>query len=138
MILGLNHVGIVVESIDQTLQTWKLAFGAEELGRKSFPELGQTSCMVRIGTALLELMEPIGTKGVVPKFLAEHGQGLHHISLLSDDVEQECARIRQQGTRVLGDPSGDLRVIFTHPKDTSGVICEITDIPFQAEHTAQS
>lgn len=133
MITGLNHIGIVVESIDRTIETLESIFGAKELDRKSFPELGQTSCMVQIGDSLLELMEPIGTKGVVPKFLAEHGQGLHHISLLSDDVKQEYLTIAEKGIRVLGDPDSKLRVVFTHPKDTNGVIYEVTDIPFQKD-----
>lgn len=131
MITGLNHIGIVVESIDRTIEKLEMIFGAKELDRKSFPELGQTSCMVQIGDGLLELMEPIGTKGVVPKFLEEHGQGLHHISLLSDDVKQEYLSIAEKGVRVLGDPDSELRVVFTHPKDTSGIIYEVTDIPFQ-------
>ncbi len=133
MITGLNHIGIVVESIDRTIETLESIFGAKELDRKSFPELGQTSCMVQIGDSLLELMEPIGTKGVVPKFLADHGQGLHHISLLSDDVKQEYLTIAEKGIRVLGDPDSKLRVVFTHPKDTNGVIYEVTDIPFQKD-----
>lgn len=133
MIKGLNHIGIVVENIDQTVQTLESIFGAKELDRKSFPELGQTSCMVQLGNCLLELMEPIGTKGVVPKFLADHGQGLHHISLLSDNVQQEHLAITAKGVRMLGDPDSELRVVFTHPKDTNGIIYEITDIPFQAE-----
>lgn len=133
MIIGVNHIGIAVESIDRTVQTLELIFGAKELDRKSFPELGQTSCMVQIGDSLLELMEPVGTKGVVPKFLAEHGQGLHHISLLSDDLKQEYLTIAERGVRVLGDPDSELRVVFTHPKDTNGVIYEVTDIPFQKD-----
>lgn len=129
MITGLNHIGIAVESIDQTMHILEI-FGARELGWKTYPELGQTSCMVQIGDSLLELMEPIGTQGVVPKFLATHGQGLHHISLLTDDLVQEAASIAERGIRVLGNPNGELRVVFTHPKDTKGVVYELTDIPF--------
>ena len=92
MILGLNHIGIAVESIDQTLRVLSEAFGAQELDRKSYPELGQTSCMGQLKDSLLELMEPIGTQGVVPKFLAVHGQGLHHVSLLTDGLAQLLSR----------------------------------------------
>lgn len=129
MITGVNHIGIAVESIEQTMQALA-SFGAQELDRKAYPELGQTSCMVRIGDGLLELMEPIGTQGVVPKFLASHGQGLHHISLLTDDLAREAAALAGRGIRVLGNPNGESRVVFTHPKDTNGVIYELTDIPF--------
>ena len=69
MIKELNHIGIVVESIDATMQTLTSIFGAKELDRKAFPDLGQTSSMVQLGNILLEIMEPIGTEGVVPKYL---------------------------------------------------------------------
>ena len=54
MFLGMNHVGLVVKSIDETLEVLKL-FGAEEKGRKTIPERGQTSCMVRLGSGMFEL-----------------------------------------------------------------------------------
>lgn len=133
MIKELNHIGIVVESIDATMQTLTSIFGAKELDRKAFPDLGQTSYMVQLGNILLEIMEPIGTEGVVPKYLKQHGQGLHHISLLSENVHQEYLSIAEKGVRILGDSEGELHVIFTHPKDTNGVIFEITDIPFHKE-----
>lgn len=131
MITGLNHIGIVVDNIDRTILTLEMLFGARELERNAFPELGQTSCMVQLGNSLLELMEPIGDQGVVSKFLATRGQGLHHISLLTDDLDGEAAAIKKRGVRILGDLNGKLRVVFTHPKDTNGVIYELTDMPFR-------
>jgi methylmalonyl-CoA/ethylmalonyl-CoA epimerase len=129
MINGINHIGLAVASIDEALAVLVSVFGARELGRKAFPELGKVSCMVRVGDGLFELMEPIGETGVVPKFLREHGQGLHHVSLLADDLNAVCAALREQGLRVLGSPQDG--TVFTHPKETSSVIYEITDTPFQ-------
>lgn len=131
MIKGVNHVGIIVRSIDETLECLSGAFGAVELNRRSFPELGQTSCIVQLGNSQLELMEPCGERGVVPKFLAEHGPGLHHVSLLSDDLDGDYRHCVQRGLKMLGEPGGELRVVFTHPKSTGGVIYELTDLPFQ-------
>ncbi len=133
MILGINHVGIVVKSIDETMDVLSRAFGAVELSRKTIPERGQTSCIVRLGTGMLELMEPYGDIGVVPKFLAEKGPGLHHISLLSDDVDTECTAAAEKGIRILGTPENPDRVVFTHPKTTCGVLYELTDKPFSLE-----
>ena len=69
MFKGINHVGIVVKSIDETLGFLTEAFGAEEIHRVEFPDLKQTSCIVRIGDGQFELMEPLGPDGVVGKFL---------------------------------------------------------------------
>ena len=90
MITGINHVGLVVKNIDETLHLLTSLFGAREIGRRAYPDLGQTSCLVAIGDSKYELMEPTGTEGVVPKFLAKYGEGFHHISLLSDNLNADC------------------------------------------------
>lgn len=130
MFLGINHVGLVVKSIDETLDVLKL-FGAQEKGRKTIPERGQTSCMVQLGSGMFELMEPYGDTGVVPKFLAEHGQGIHHVSLLCDNITTEIGRLSENGVRILGTPDNPDHVVFTHPKSTGGVLYELTDKPFE-------
>ena len=122
MITGINHVGMVVKNIDETLKLLSALFGAKEIGRKSFPELGQTSCLVSIGNSKYELMEPIGTEGVVPKFLAKYGEGFHHISLLSDNLAADCDNMEKQGVKMLGRSA---EIAFTHPKYTGGILYEI-------------
>ena len=75
MIKGIHHVGFVVRSIDDVLEFLKRAYGAKEIERQRFPELGQVSSLVQIGDGKLELMEPLGNVGVVPKFLETKGEG---------------------------------------------------------------
>jgi methylmalonyl-CoA epimerase len=125
MITGVNHIGLVVKSIDETLERWALQFGAREIGRREFPDLGQTSALVGIGESRFELMEPLGTEGVVPSFLEKHGEGLHHISLHSDDFHEDCGRLEQTGVRTIGIPGEP--VMFTHPRTTNGVVFEIME-----------
>jgi methylmalonyl-CoA epimerase len=125
MITGVNHIGLVVKSIDETLQKWAVQFGAHEIGRREFPALGQTSALVGIGESRFELMEPLGTEGVVPSFLEKHGEGLHHISLHSDDFHEDRDRLEQTGVRIIGVPGEP--VMFTHPRTTNGVVFEIME-----------
>lgn len=123
MIKKVNHIGFAVRSIDDTLKMLEKAFGAKELGRMEYPAMGQVSCLVAVGSSRYELMEPIGDKGVVPKFLANHGEGFHHISLLTDDLDQECADMEVAGITITA-KMGD--TFFTHPKSTGGIVYEVT------------
>lgn len=123
LIKRINHVGFAVRSIDETLRQLKAAFGAEEVERRAFPELGQTSCIVRIGASCYELMEPCGEGGVVSKFLAKRGEGFHHVSLLSDDLAADTAAVEQAGVQVV---SKLPNAIFTDPRSSGGVLYEIT------------
>jgi methylmalonyl-CoA/ethylmalonyl-CoA epimerase len=135
MIKGLYHIGVVVRSIDETMSVLEKAFGAVESGeggRKTFPEIGQTSALVRIGDFEIELMEPYGdVQGACSKFLEKRGEGLHHISLISDNLDADDEHLASVGIHVLGkapkDYEGD-RVMFTHPKETGSIVFEITQL----------
>lgn len=124
MIKKVNHIGFVVRSIDAYLDMLKKNFGAVELGRKSYPAMGQTSCLVAIGESRYELMEPLGDQGVVPKYLATHGEGFHHISLLTDDLAAECDAMEAGGAKIVAKVED---TAFTHPKSTGGIVYEVTD-----------
>jgi methylmalonyl-CoA/ethylmalonyl-CoA epimerase len=128
MIKGINHVGIVVKSIDDTVTFMKEAFGAEEIKRIEFPQLKQISAVVKLGNDCFELMEPTGPDGTVGKFLETRGGGLHHISLLCDDVQKVCEEFEAKGMTVIGkmfdQPS---KMAFLHPKSGKGILYELAE-----------
>lgn len=123
MIKKVNHIGFAVHSIDDTMEMLRKNFDAKELGRMEYPAMGQVSCLVAIGESRYELMEPIGDKGVVPKYLAAHGEGFHHISLLTDDLDGEQEKMEAAGTIITARMSD---TFFTHPKSTGGIVYEVT------------
>lgn len=125
MITGINHIGIVVNSIDETLKLWRAIMGATELGRAHYANLGQISAMVRVGDSYFELMEPLGEDGVIPDFLKKHGEGIHHVSIHSDNLPEDKAVFELQNVRVLGNE--DDPVVFTHPKTSTGIVFEMTE-----------
>lgn len=130
MIKGLNHIGIAVKNIDETMKILSQAFGAKEIKRKTFADLGQTSAIIQMGDFKIELMEPYGEKGVVPNFLNKRGEGLHHISVITDDIDAEDGHLAKNGINVLSKaPKGIKadRVMFTHPKETNGIVFEIVE-----------
>lgn len=127
MLKKLKHVGIAVKSIDETMERWSKQFGAVEVReRKTFEPIGQTSTLVQIGDTFIELMEPWGTEeSTISKFLANNGEGFHHLSWLTDDVKAEGEHLTETGVKVLGQGQP---VIFTHPKSTGGLVFEITEM----------
>ena len=133
MIKGINHVGIVVKNIDEVLSLLREAFGAEEIQRMEIAPMKQISSIVKVGDSCFELMEPTAPDGPAGGFLEAKGGGLHHISLLCDDVEVLCNKLESQGLRVTGKIlEGPFRVAFLHPKSAKGVLYELTDTPLLA------
>ena len=134
MVKGINHVGIVVRNIDEVLSLLREAFGAEEIQRMEIPMMKQISSIVRIGDGCFELMEPTAPDGPAGSFLEAKGGGLHHVSLLCEDVEGLCEMLESQGLKVVGKVlEGPFRVAFLHPKSGKGVLYELTDIPSSAD-----
>lgn len=130
MVTGINHLGIVVKSIDETLAFLRAAFGAEEIERIEFPELKQISCIVRIGDGNLELMEPTASDGTAGKFLESKGGGLHHVSLLCDDVQALCQELEGKGLKVIGKMfENSPKLAFLHPKSGKGILYELAEKP---------
>ena len=129
MFVGFNHVGIAVENVDSMVAILSAAFGAKEYDRREIPEAGQISSLVMIGKGEVEIMAPFGDKaGTVGKFLETHGPGLHHISLKTDDFDNDCASLEAQGIKVFGKTVMDGRKIaFAHPKSTGGILYEILE-----------
>ena len=65
MIKGINHLGIVVENIDEVVNFLRETFGAQEISRIELPALKQVSATVQIGDGCFELVGHIIDK-IVP------------------------------------------------------------------------
>ena len=127
MIKKIKHVGVATNSIDETMKLWKEAFGAEVLKRDPFEMMGQESALVKIGESYVELMQPLegADKSTVRKYLETHGEGVHHLSLLSDNLAEDLETLKSQGVKILGEGAP---VVFTHPKTSLGIVYEITEM----------
>jgi len=128
MIKGIDHLGIAVENIDEVLAVLREAFGADELARKEYPQLQQISSIVSIRGGNLELMEPTGADGPVGQFMKNSRGGLHHFSVLCDDLEALVSDLEKKGFKIIGKMfEGPDRVAFIHPKSAKGLLIELTD-----------
>ena len=130
MIKGINHVGIVVSEIDDVLAFLEKTFGAREVKRVEFPLLKQISSIVQIGDGRFELMAPTAPDGAVGRFLESRGGGLHHVSLLCDDLQATCDRLETRGLQVIGKMfDSSPRIAFLHPKSAKGILFELAEAP---------
>lgn len=124
MVTAINHIGLCVHSIDETVRQWTEAFGITVLKeKKAFPG-GQVSCLISLGGTPVELMEPNG-EGTVRKYLDTHGEGLHHISLKVEDVEADCRRFEDAGMSLIRFP--EMKSAFIKPKGNHGLLCEVSE-----------
>ena len=124
----IDHLGIAVKSLASAKAVY------EKLGLQVSPEEVVEAervrlVMVPVGESRLELLEPTSGDSVIAKFLARHGEGLHHVCLRVPDLSAAVARLKQDGIRLVSNETkigaGGHRYIFIHPNSAGGVLLEL-------------
>lgn len=129
MIKKVDHIGIAVRSIQKTLDFYRETLGLELAHTEAEPEQRVLVAFLPAGEAEVELLEPIDEEGPVARFLAQRGEGVHHICFEVEDIEKVLEVLSQQGVELI-DPvprigTGGKRIAFIHPRSTSGVLIEL-------------
>jgi len=86
------------------------------------------SCaFARSGNLQIELLQPLGTGGVVAEFLARFGPGPHHLGIRVDGLE---AAVEAAGVPVaMSADFGSLRLAFLDTLDDLGLYLELLEDP---------
>ncbi|MBF0530228.1 MAG: VOC family protein, partial [Deltaproteobacteria bacterium] len=101
----------VVKNLEQTAENyWKilgigpwaifewappLVFDRKYHGHASWAK--ERIALVQVGGVQLELVEPVEGESIYQDWLDQHGEGLHHMNFLVDDVDETVATLAQQG-----------------------------------------
>ena len=128
MIKRIDHISVVVKSIDETMGALADLFGLKPSRSEVLPDQGVKAILIPVGDGEIELVEPIDPESGVAKFLERRGEGLHHICLEVDNVDEELKSLAAKGVELI-DKEGRRglagRVGFLHPRATKGVLIEL-------------
>ena len=130
--MGIDHVAIAVDDLDEAARTYKDALGADSIEYETVESEGVRVAIIRMANGQIELMQPTGDSSPIKKFLEKRGAGLHHIALRTQDIHGEVGRMKDAGVRFLGQVrpgSEGTMVTFVHPKSLCGVLAELCSHP---------
>jgi methylmalonyl-CoA/ethylmalonyl-CoA epimerase len=129
MINHIDHIGIAVRSLDETVPVYEKALGLRCEHREEVPSQKVRTAFFEVGGVHLELLEPMAPDSPIAKFIAERGEGIHHIAFRTDDIVAQLAQAAGAGVRLINekpfDGAGGKLVAFLHPKSTHGVLTEL-------------
>jgi methylmalonyl-CoA/ethylmalonyl-CoA epimerase len=129
MINHIDHLGIAVRSLDETVPVYEKALGLRCERREEVPSQKVRTAFFDVGGVHLELLEPTAPDSPVAKFIADRGEGIHHIAFRTDDIVAQLAQASASGVRLIHETpvpgAGDKLVAFLHPKSTHGVLTEL-------------
>jgi methylmalonyl-CoA/ethylmalonyl-CoA epimerase len=104
-IMIIDHVGIVVKSLEKGIEDWQTIFGYQQMTEMvvNTRQKVKVVFMSKNNSLPVKLLEP--TDESSPVFaLARKGGGLHHLCFKCDDMGTELIRFKEQNLRILADP----------------------------------
>ncbi len=128
MFTHIDHIGVVVNSIDDALATWRDTLGFALLERKTVPEHGVEVAFIDAGNGTVEFLSPLDPASGTARSLASRGEGPHHICFAVEDIGAALAELKRQGVRLIDEtPRQGVHglVAFVHPKAANGVMIEL-------------
>ncbi len=130
---NLDHVAIAVHDLDAALDEYLRLYGVTALHRERVEEQGVEEAMVAVGGSFIQLLQPLSPETPVGRFLAQKGEGLHHIALAVDDIEAALEHLESEGARLIDETprvgGRGARIAFVHPKQTTGTLIELVEPP---------
>jgi methylmalonyl-CoA epimerase len=126
----IDHIAVVVESLDAALATYEEALGMTASQVETIAEQDVKIAFLPTGDSEIELLEPINADSGIARYLAKRGEGFHHICLEVDDLGQTLAELRERGIQLINETPqrGAYGMIaFIHPKGANGVLIELLE-----------
>jgi catechol 2,3-dioxygenase-like lactoylglutathione lyase family enzyme len=124
-LLGLDHIGVVVRDIDETVaRAGETVDGRPVGGRFVSDEIDLQ--VLLCGESTLELIEVRAAGFGMPKLADGETAVIGHFGIEVDDVEDTKAELTRRGVALEGEvETDDVHFIFTAPQTTFGVTLQL-------------
>jgi methylmalonyl-CoA/ethylmalonyl-CoA epimerase len=124
----IEHIGIAVNSIDEARKYYEEVLGLECYAVEEVADQKVKTAFFMIGQTKIELLESTDPEGPIGKFLANKGQGIHHLAFAFEDVSSALLEAGDKGINLIDKTprkgAEGLQIGFLHPKSTLGVLTE--------------
>ena len=130
-ILGIEHLGIAVDSIDKAAPFWKHILSISHRSTENVIDQGVVTDIYDTGQGKVELLEALGEDSPIAKFLDKRGPGIHHVCFEVIDINSAINELKENNINVLSDEptigAEGYKVVFIHPKSTGGILVELAE-----------
>jgi methylmalonyl-CoA epimerase len=125
----IDHVAIAVNDLEAAIAYYRDTYGCEVEHREVVEKDGVEEVLLRVADSYIQLLTPSRDDSTVAKFLANKGEGLHHIGYRVDSCAEALQSVKAHGHRVLDEVprpgSRGTTVAFVHPKTAFGTLIEL-------------
>jgi len=127
--LKVEHIGIAVRDLRLSIPLFEKLLNTPCYKTEVVTGEQVNTAFFRQGETKIELLEGLDPDGVIARYIAKKGEGMHHIAFEVEDLQAEMKRLVGEGFTLLNDTprqGADNKLIcFLHPRGTSGVLIEL-------------
>ncbi len=128
--MRIDHVAIAVNNVEEALKTFEKVLKVDKKEVMVVEHEKVKLAMLQLEDTRIELLEPLTDDSPISKFLKEKGEGIHHISICTDTLEQDVDNASKNGLKIIGGirtGSYGRKITFIHPKTLHGVLMELCE-----------
>jgi methylmalonyl-CoA/ethylmalonyl-CoA epimerase len=128
--MRIDHIAIAVNSVQEALMNFEKILLIDKVDIEEVHTEKVKVAILRLEDTRIELMEPTADDSPVKKFLVDRGEGIHHIAITADNIEDDVKRAAANGIRMIGNlrtGSYGRKITFIHPKSLNGVLTEFCE-----------
>ena len=132
MFKKIDHIGIAVNSLEDTLDMYKRVYGLDAIKIVTHEDIKVKIALIALGDVLIELLQPTEPgAGRIGQFLEEKGEGFNHIALRVENIDHTMEKLKENNI-LLRDkeprPGADeARIAFIQPAFTQNVLTELVE-----------
>jgi methylmalonyl-CoA/ethylmalonyl-CoA epimerase len=128
--MRIDHIAIAVNSVQEALMNFEKILRIDKVDIEEVHKEKVKVAILRLEDTRIELMEPTADDSPIKKFLVDRGEGIHHIAITADSIEDDVKRAASNGIRMIGNlrtGSYGRKITFIHPKSLNGVLTELCE-----------
>jgi methylmalonyl-CoA epimerase len=131
LLTEIDHIAIAVHDLGAAIDTYRETFGAIVEHREVVESDGVEEALLKVADSYIQLLTPTRDDSPVAKYLANKGEGLHHVGYRVDDCGVALEAVKAQGHKVIDQAprpgSRGTTVAFVHPKAICGTLIELVE-----------
>ena len=127
-----HHVAVIVRDIDEALGFWRDMLGLPVDLVLPIETDGVTIAFLPVGESKVELVMPTDDSTGVARFLANKGEGFHHVCFEVGNLAETLLRLQFDGIELIDSAprkGAEGPVAFLHPRSCHGVLVELIEAP---------
>lgn len=131
MVEKIDHIGIAVKNLNESLRVFEEILGLKSIGLETVTDQKVKVAFIPVGESEIELLESTEPDSAIAKFIEKNGEGIQHIAFRVDNIEKVLEDLKAQKVRLIDEKprkgAGGARIAFIHPKATNGVLIELCE-----------